>query len=94
MVMRGERQPAGNEWWKATVGRAAADGGSYWRIWCEDCRHAVIVSAEDLIELHGVAAEESFWHLAQRLKCSACDGVRVGIMAASWDRARDLPGRD
>ena len=44
--------------------------------------------------MHGVAAEESFLHLAQRLKCSACGGVRVGIMAASWDRARDLPRRD
>ena len=94
MIMGGERRPAGNAWRKATVGSAAADSGSYWRIWCEDCRHAVIISAEDLIELHGVAAEESFWHLAQRLKCSACGGVRVGVMAASWDRARDLPGRD
>ena len=78
--MRSERQPAGNEWRKATVGSAAADHGSHWRIWCEGCRHAVIVSAEDLIELHGVAAEESFWHLAQRLKCSACGGVTITAM--------------
>jgi ribosomal protein S27E len=90
MVMRGEKQPKGNDWRKATIA-SAARYRSYERTWCEDCRHEHIVSADDLIEFHGARAEESFWHLAQRLKCGACGSIRVGIMAASYNRARDRP---
>ena len=90
MVMRGEPMPKGDDWRKATVGRAAANR-SHHRIWCEQCRHEVIISAEDLIELHGALPEMSFWHLAQKLHCGACGSHKVGIMAASWDRARDRP---
>lgn len=93
MVLRGEPPPKGDNWRQATVG-AAAEHGSYWRIWCEDCRHALVISADDLIELHGVPPEESFWHLAQRLTCSACGSVKVGIMAATWRRSRDSPDAD
>ena len=89
MVMRGERMPKGDDWRKATVGSAAARR-SYGRIWCEDCRHEVVIAAKDIIA-KGVPSETPFWTLAQRLKCSACGSVRVGIMAASWDRKRDNP---
>lgn len=90
MVMRGERQPKGDAWRKATVGSAAASG-SYQRIWCEVCRHEVILHAEDLTELHGIPPETPFWTLAQSLVCGACGSKRVGIMAATWNRARDHP---
>ena len=90
MVMRGERQPQGNDWRKATVGSAAAKR-SHRRLWCEGCRHALTVSAEDLIELYGVLPEMPFWTPAQKLVCGACGSHQVGIMAASWDRARDHP---
>ena len=90
MVLRGEPQPKGDDWRRATVG-AAAVHDSHWRIWCEDCRHHLVVSAEDLIELHGVEPATSFWHLGQRLTCSACGSHRTGIMAASWRRSRDSP---
>ena len=89
MVMRGEKMPKGTAWREATVGSAAACR-SYERIWCEDCRHELVISAQRIIE-KGVPSETPFWTLAQRLKCSACGSVRVGIMAASYDRARDHP---
>ena len=89
MVMRGEKIPKGTAWREATVG-SAAKNRSYERIWCGDCRHELVISAQRIIE-KGVPSETPFWTLAQRLKCSACGSVRVGIMAASYDRARDHP---
>ena len=88
--MRGERAPEGDGWRKATVG-SAAKNRSYERIWCENCGHELIVSAKDLIEKHGVPPETPFWTLAQRLKCSACGSVKVGVMADSYRRERDHP---
>ena len=90
MVMRGEPQPKGDGWRKATVGNAAFNN-QYQRIWCDACGHTLIVHAEDLIKLHGVPAEMPFWTLAQKLVCSACGSKKIGIMAASWDPARDRP---
>ncbi len=93
MVMRGEPQPKGDVWRKATIGSAAAND-LHQRVWCEACGHELVISAEDLIELHGVPAEMSFWELAQKLKCGKCGSGRVGVMAASWNKARDLRGDD
>jgi hypothetical protein len=87
--MRGEKPPKGDAWREATVG-SAARSHSYQRIWCDDCRHELIISAQKIID-NGVPPETSFWHLAQRLKCSACGSIRVGIMAASYNRDRDHP---
>lgn len=89
MVMRGEKRPEGDEWKKATVGNAAANR-SYQRIWCEDCRHQLVISAQKIIE-KGVPPITPFWTLVQRLKCSKCGSVKVGIMADSYNRARDHP---
>ena len=89
MVMRGEKMPKGTAWRKATVGSAARNR-SYERIWCEDRRHELVIAAKDIIA-KGVPPETPFWTLAQRLKCSACGSVRVGVMAASYVRARDHP---
>ena len=88
--MRGEPRPTGDDWRKATVGNAAANR-SYQRTWCDSCKHELIISAEDLIELHGALPEMSFWDLAQKLVCAACGSRKVGIVAASWNRARDSP---
>ena len=87
--MRGEKMPKGTAWREATVGSAARNR-SYERIWCEDCRYELVIAAQKIIE-KGVPAATPFWTLAQRLKCSACGSVRVGIMAASWDSKRDNP---
>ena len=89
MVMRGERMPKGDDWRRATVGSAAACR-SYERIWCEDCRHELVIAAKDIIA-KGMPPETPFWTLAQRLKCSACGSHRTGIMAATWRRSRDNP---
>ena len=89
MVMRGERMPKGDDWRRATVGSAAACR-SYERIWCEDCRHELVIAAKDIIA-KGVPPETPFWTLVQRLKCSKCGSNKVGIMAASYVRARDHP---
>ena len=89
MVMRGEKIPKGDNWRKATVGSAAACR-SYERIWCEDCRHELVIAAKNIIA-KGVPPETPFWTLAQRLKCSKCSSTKVGIMAASHVRARDYP---
>ena len=88
--MRGERRPTGDAWRKATVGSAAASS-SYQRIWCDGCGHDLVVSANDLCELHGVPPETPFWTLAQSLVCGKCGSKRVGIMAATWNRKRDHP---
>lgn len=90
MVMRGEKQPKGDGWRKATLGNAAFYN-AYQRIWCEDCRHELIIHAEDIMELHKVPPETPFWTLAQSLVCGKCGSKKVGIMAASWDRKRDRP---
>ena len=87
--MRGEKMPKGTAWREATVGSAARNR-SYERIWCEDCRHELVISAKDIIA-KGVPPETPFWTLAQRLKCSNCGSIKVGVMAASWDRKRDHP---
>ena len=81
--------PKGTAWREATVG-SAAKNRSYERIWCEDCRLELVIAAKDIIA-KGVPPETPFWTLVQRLKCSACGSARVGIMAASYDRARDHP---
>lgn len=88
--MRGEKMPKGDAWKQATVG-SAAKNRSYERLWCEDCRHELIVSAKDLIEKHGVPPDTPFRTLAQRLKYSACGSIKVGIMADSYRRERDHP---
>jgi len=88
--MRGERMPKGDAWRKATVGSAAFHN-YYQRIWCDDCGHHLIIHATDIIELYGVPPETPFWTLAQRLKCGKCGSLKVGVMAASYDRKRDHP---
>ncbi len=90
MVMRGEKHPKGDGWRKVTVTNAAFNN-AYHRIWCDDCRHQLIINAIDFIELYSVPQETPFWTLAQSLVCSKCGSKKVGIMAASWDRKRDQP---
>ena len=87
--MRGEKMPKGTAWRQATVG-SAANKRSYWCLWCESCPHRITIAAQELID-RGVPEGTPFWTLAQRLKCSACGSVKVGIQAASWDRERDNP---
>jgi DNA-directed RNA polymerase subunit RPC12/RpoP len=77
MVMRGEKRPKGDGWRRATVGNAAFNN-HYQRIFCEDCRHHLIIHAQDLIDLHRVPAEIPFWTLAQRLVCGKCGSKKSG----------------
>ena len=63
--LRGEKRPQGDGWRTVTVGNAAFNN-DYQRIWCDDCRHQLIIHAVDLIELHGVPPETPFWTPAQR----------------------------
>jgi hypothetical protein len=88
MVYRGEEQPRGDGWRKATIGSAARNG-SYQRIYCDDCKHQLVISAVDLLEKFKIPPETPFWTLAQRLVCSKCGSTKVGIMADSWRPERD-----
>ena len=87
--MRGERMPKGDDWRKATVGSAATHRLGYQRMWCENCKHELVIHARDIIETFGIPPETPFWTLAQRLKCGACGSLKVGIMASSHDPLKD-----
>lgn len=88
MVMRGEKQPKGDAWKRATIGNAA-EQRQYQYIWCEDCRHRVEVPAAELMRQGKFPPDTPFWNIAQRLVCGACGSVNVGISAASYDKQRD-----
>jgi hypothetical protein len=91
MVMRGEKMPKDDAWRKATVGSSAEHRLGYWRIWCEDCRHELIMHARDIIQTFKIPPETPFRTLAQKLVCSKCRSIKVGIMASSYDP--DKPNR-
>ena len=73
MVMRGEKMPKSTAWREATVGNA---GRSYKRIWCEDCRHGLVIHARDIIEKLLVPPATPYWTLTYLLSAVPADRKR------------------
>ena len=67
------------------------ESGRYQRIWCEDCRHELVIHACDIIEKFLVPPGTPYWTLTQHLVCGACGSKKTGMMVASYDRQRDQP---
>lgn len=85
--MRCEKMPKGDDCRKATVGSAG-----YQRIWYEDCRHKLIISAQKIID-KGRASGNAVLDADAAAKMQRLCSTKVGIMADGYDRARDHPRR-
>lgn len=89
-MMRGEPPPKACDWRQSTIGDHA-ESGRYQRIWCEDCRHELVIAAQDLIEKFLIPPPTPYWTPAQHLVCGKCGSKKAGMMLASYDPARDQP---